>query len=137
MENLESSILNETDKIVKNSSVNQILHQVGAEVRKIMEEDYKEQNLSLVKVKESKIKWYLLSLTSRLKIDRTQKEDKRKKEEQIDLNLESIKEINAEPIKQSIMIDLPDAKRKRTSIELIDISKPKKRMQDDDLDIAR
>lgn len=137
MENLESNILNETDKIVKNSSVNQILHQVGAEVQKIMEEDYKEQNLSLVRVKESKIKWYLLSLTSRLKIDRTQKIDKRKKEKETSLSLGQTKEISTKEVKQSIMIDLPDAKRKRTSIELIDISKPKKRMQDDDLDIAR
>lgn len=137
MDNLESNILNETNKIIENSSVNQLLHQVGAEVKKIMEEDYAKQNLSLVSIEGNKIKWYLLSLTSRLKIDITQKIEKRNSKKETKLNLESTKVTSAKPIKQSVMIDLPGAKRKRTSIELINISRPKQRIQDEDIDIAR
>lgn len=135
MENLESNILNETNRIIRNSPVNQILHQVGEEVRRIMEEDYiSKQNLSLIELNEGKIKWYLLSLTSRLKIDRTKRKIEKTNEKSVDSG-----QIKKTVKRNGVMINLRDSRIKsnRTAIELIDISRPKERIQDDDLDIAR
>lgn len=64
MENLESNILKETNSLIENMAINQILNPVAEEVRKIMRED-PNINLPVIynskDIKASSIKWYLLS----------------------------------------------------------------------------